>query len=199
MAEPWWKRAAGAFLEPALFNCCRARDHLGAALRDLESEELLHTRDAAGRYVLLDSAARSVEQVSWFLAISMGAMVGVELLALRGCGPDPTHPVASVDHTRDARHGMWLTLARLRSARADGQVVLRAAEAAVGHLQAAQFMATRRPAPGCRTARRHGGPGPRRRQQNPSPETPHAQHVLPGRLHRRARRPHPLDVTHSLG
>nr|XP_051221099.1 uncharacterized protein LOC127339268 [Lolium perenne] len=53
--------------------------------------------------------------------------------------------VGSVDDTRDARHGMWLTLARLRSARADGQVVLRAAEAAVGHLQAAQFMATRLP------------------------------------------------------
>ncbi|KAM0918808.1 hypothetical protein ACQ4PT_008559 [Festuca glaucescens] len=145
MAEPWWKRAAGAFLEPALLNCLRARAHLGAALRDLESEELLHTRDAAGRYVVLDCAARNVEQASWFLAISMYGMVGVELLALRGCGPDPTHPVASVDDTRDARHGMWLTLARLRSAREDGQVALRAAEAAVGHLQAAQFMATRLP------------------------------------------------------
>ncbi|KAM0840372.1 hypothetical protein ACQ4PT_059719 [Festuca glaucescens] len=145
MAEPWWKRAAGAFLDPALLNCLRASHLLGAALGDLESEELLHTRDAAGRYILLDSAARSVEEASWFLSISMDGTVGVELLALRGCGPDPTHLVASIDDTRDARHGVWLALARLRSAREDGQVALRVAEAAFSHLQAAQFMATRLP------------------------------------------------------
>ncbi|XP_051221102.2 uncharacterized protein [Lolium perenne] len=113
----WVKTAAGARPVSAYGDCVRARHHLGAVLRDLESEELLDTRDAAGRYVLLDSAAANVGQASSFLSAAMGDMTAAELIVLRGCGAVPMDPVASVSLIRDADHGMWLALTRLQDAR----------------------------------------------------------------------------------
>jgi hypothetical protein len=145
MAEPRWKVAIDARVASARGECNRAMDRLSAARRDLESEQRLQNRDAAGRYVLLDSAANFLEEASWFLSASMGYMAAAELLALRGCAPVPTDPVASVANLRDGadadvRHPMWLALIRLQSAREYAQDTIRGAEAAYGHLWAAQFM-----------------------------------------------------------
>ncbi|KAM0918806.1 hypothetical protein ACQ4PT_008557 [Festuca glaucescens] len=145
MAEPRWKTAAGARLVSVYGDCLRARDHLGAALRDLESEELLDTRDAAGRYVVLDSAATNVGQASSFLSAAMGDMEAAELIALRGCGPAPTDPVASVARVRDADHGVWLALRRLQDAREYARQALVMTEVAFGHMWAAQFIGARLP------------------------------------------------------
>jgi hypothetical protein len=106
---------------------------------------LLHSRDAAGRYVLLESAARSVGSAWLHLAASMASMAAAELMWLRGCGPVPTQPVASIRDVRDgtdARHDLWLSLARLESAREYGQEqeVVPRLKAAFGHLRAAQFL-----------------------------------------------------------
>ena len=149
MAEPRWKRAAGAHVAPARGDCVRAIQRLGHALQNLRSPQLLHHRDAAGRYVRLDAAADLVERAAWSLSTSMGHMAAAEFLALRGCGAVPTDPVASVadlHHGADAHHGVWLTLARLQGARQYGQDALRATEEAFGHLWAARFMGAFLPA-----------------------------------------------------
>uniref|UniRef100_A0ACD5VDJ5 Uncharacterized protein n=1 Tax=Avena sativa TaxID=4498 RepID=A0ACD5VDJ5_AVESA len=143
-AEESWKRAAAVRLATALGDCVRAWHRLGDALRDLQD------RDGEGRYILLDSGADNVEQASWLLSASMAGTVAIEYLALRGCAPVPTDPVAAPGDLHggaDAHYDVWLALARLQTAREYGQDALRATEAAFGHLSAAQAMAAHLPAP----------------------------------------------------
>uniref|UniRef100_A0ACD5VFF3 Uncharacterized protein n=1 Tax=Avena sativa TaxID=4498 RepID=A0ACD5VFF3_AVESA len=152
MAEPRWKTAFRAHIAPAHGACVHAKSLLAAALRALVSPQLLQDRDAAGRYVLLDFAMNNIDQAWICLSVSMDFMVASELVALRGCGPVPMLPVASVDLLRrgadaDAHHDVWLALTRLQSAREYGQDTPGRTEAAYRHLCAARFMIAHLPPP----------------------------------------------------
>ena len=137
-----WK---AAFLPLAHGGCLHARHLLSAAMSDLSSPQLLLDRDTAGLYVRLISATNNLESASTCLSFSLDVTAAAELVALRGCGPVPAEPLASIDVLRDganadALHDLWLVLNRLQGAREHGQDALLRTEAAFGHLCAAQSM-----------------------------------------------------------
>ncbi|KAM3197120.1 hypothetical protein ACQJBY_072663 [Aegilops geniculata] len=160
MAQPPpWKAMYLYLASQAREDCARIKQSVAAAAfaavrGALASPEVLDTRDAEGRYTLLDSALTHIEHASDSLSGFIVNMVVAERLALHGCGAVPSEPVARIGDLRDDHDYEWLGLIRLEAAREHAQDALREVEGAFTLLASVRFMLhSRNPdAPGRRQA-----------------------------------------------
>ncbi|XP_048567642.1 uncharacterized protein LOC125547963 [Triticum urartu] len=143
MAQPPpWKAMYLSVTSDAIRSAAAVKRSVAAARRDLASPLVLDTRDAEGRYTLLESALTHIDHASGSLSAFIINMVVAERLTLHGCGAVPSEPVARVGDLRDGhgRHDEWLALIRLQAAREHAQDALRRVEGAYTLLATVGFM-----------------------------------------------------------
>ncbi|KAE8787440.1 BTR1-like protein [Hordeum vulgare] len=145
MAQPaGWKAMYQQVVIEADGSCADVEHRVAAARTALESPEaVLTSRDPTGVYTLLKSALDNVEQASDSLSAFIIHAVAAERLALHGCGPIPSQPVARIADLRDDhhdRHDERLALNRLEDARDFAKRALRGVDGALKLLGSVQYM-----------------------------------------------------------
>ncbi|XBI16052.1 hypothetical protein VPH35_058374 [Triticum aestivum] len=119
MAQPPpWKVMYLYVASQARDGCAAVRQRVAAARDDLASPQVaLDTRDAEGRYTLLQSATTHLQHASDHLSAFIINTAVAERLALHGCGAVPSQPVARVGDLRAGHDHEWLGLIRLQAAK----------------------------------------------------------------------------------
>ncbi|KAF7035264.1 hypothetical protein CFC21_046176 [Triticum aestivum] len=141
MAQPPpWKAMYLYVASQARDGCAGVRQRVASARDDLASPLVLDTRDAEGRYTLLQSATTHLQHASDHLSAFIINTAVAERLALHGCGPVPSQPVARVGDLRAGHDHDWLGLIRLQAAREHAEGALRRVEGALALLGSVRFM-----------------------------------------------------------